>query len=143
MSGAEVAGLVLGAMPLVIRALELGPGRDLSFHARTYGVITALYLSVSAAGGIVKRIRHRIIDHDLEQARLLKKSYTESFNMIGVAGAIIAQITFTALSLGRVSGTHWTAYGAFLVSLISGCLAVYFSCSLQLLLSALHSPDDI
>ena len=56
---------------------------------------------------------------------------------------IIAQIAFTALSLDNISRSHWTAYVAFIMSLVSGCLSVYVSCSVQALLSGLHGNQEI
>lgn len=117
---------------------------DLQYNSKTYGISGILLsLGILDGGGVVKRIRqHLINDDDPEQVMLFKKSFTESFTMVGVAGAIIAQIAFTGLSLDRIEQTHWTAYAAFVVSLIAGCLAVFYSCTLQLLLSGLHGPQE-
>ena len=46
-----------------------------------------------------------------------KDSYTPALNMVGVAGAIIAQIALTALSLPNLDDTHWTARAASIMGL--------------------------
>lgn len=58
-------------------------------------------------------------------------------------GAIVAQIAITALSLPNVEGTHWTCEAAFVTSLITGCLAVYFACIVQVYLGGLHDDKEV
>ncbi|KAL8783856.1 MAG: hypothetical protein Q9213_004346 [Squamulea squamosa] len=45
--------------------------------------------------------------------------------MTAIAGAIIAQIAITALSLPELSLTHWLARALFLIGVTSGCLSRY------------------
>lgn len=59
--------------------------------------------------------------------------------MVGVAGAILAQIALTALSLPNSDDTHWTARAAFIIGLVAGSLAVFCSCVLQSKMSGLHN----
>lgn len=57
-------------------------------------------------------------------------------------GAILAQIAITALSLPYLESTHWTAEGAFVISLIAGLLSVYYACMVQQQLGDLQTPDE-
>jgi uncharacterized membrane protein YedE/YeeE len=68
-----------------------------------------------------------------------KDSYTPTFNMVGVAAAIITQIVLTALTLPNLDDTHWNARAAFTVALVAGSLAVFCSCVLQSKMSGLHN----
>ncbi|KAM0712204.1 hypothetical protein Q7P37_011298 [Cladosporium fusiforme] len=63
--------------------------------------------------------------------------------MIAVAGAIVAQIAITALSLDYLEESHWTAGACFVISLIAGLLSVYFACMVQVQLGDLHSPTEV
>ncbi|KAH6864974.1 hypothetical protein BKA58DRAFT_366862 [Alternaria rosae] len=56
-----------------------------------------------------------------------KKSAQEDSNIIAVAGTIIAQIAITALSLDKLSKTHWVARAFFTFSLVSAIMAVYYA----------------
>ena len=112
---------------------------------KEYGLANTILINFALpeAGHTIYRVRNHLLGQEEEHIRLFKKSFTESFAMIGVAGAIIAQIAITGLSLDKLDETHWTAYAAFVVSVIAGCLAVYYSCTLQLSLSGLHGPQEI
>ena len=135
----EVAGIVLGAVPLLISSY-----RHLYRDINDFGVIPAIVLRLGLfeAKDVVNQVREHFIrgDGGLEQAMAFKDSYTPTFNMVGVAGAIIAQIALTALSLPNLDDTHWTARAAFVVGLVAGSLAVFCSCVLQSKMSSLHSP---
>ena len=54
----------------------------------------------------------------------------------------MAQIAITALSLPELGATHWIVQACFIASLITGCLSVYYSCAVQLILGGLHGPDE-
>lgn len=58
-------------------------------------------------------------------------------------GAIIAQVAITALSLPRLSSTHWVARSLFLLAVIAGCLSVYFCCAVRRTIGALYHPKLI
>jgi hypothetical protein len=75
--------------------------------------------------------------------RRYKDSYTPTFSMVGVAGAIIAQIALTALSLPNLDDTHWTARASFVIGLVAGSLAVFCCCVLQSKMSALHTAHAV
>lgn len=97
-------GLALGVLPIATGTLNRL--KEFGFNSQTYGTALAVYLAVSSSGDVIMRVRHYVIGKDLEHARLVKKSFTESFTMIAVAGAIVAQIAFTGLSLEHIRGTH-------------------------------------
>lgn len=119
-------------------------GNEFLYNVTTYGFPSALLLEfIPGAGRTIYRVKHHLLGHEEEHIALFKNSFTESFAMIGVAGAIIAQIAITGLSLDKLDQTHWTAYASFVVSVIAGCLSVYYSCTMQLLLSGLHGPQEI
>jgi hypothetical protein len=63
--------------------------------------------------------------------------------MVGVAGAIIAQIALTALTLPNLDDTHWTARASFVIGLVAGSLAVFCCCVLQSKMSSLHSAHAV
>ena len=46
-------------------------------------------------------------------------------------GAIIAQVALTALSLPGLSLAYWTARAFLLFATVSGCLSVYYACTLS------------
>ncbi|KAI7215818.1 hypothetical protein KC333_g5230 [Hortaea werneckii] len=63
--------------------------------------------------------------------------------MTAVAAAIIAQVAISGLGLDEIANTHWTVQAAFIVSLASGLLSVYYCCIIQQYFGSLVSPDDI
>lgn len=138
MSGLEVVGLALSA-----RALLTSGFRQLWLDTQDFGIFPALFLRLGLfeAKNVVDQVREHFIKGDggLDQAMAFKDSYTPTFNMVGVAGAIIAQIALTALSLPNLDDTHWTARAAFTIGLVSGSLAVFCSCVLQSKMSGLHN----
>lgn len=142
MSGIELAGLLLGVLPLVKSGLEL-----LWEDKNDIGIVSAvaLRLGLFDARGVVKEVREHFIrgDGGLDQAMAFKDSYTPTFNMVGVAGAILAQIALTALGLPNLDATHWTARASFVMGLVAGSLAVFYSCVLQSKMSALHNAHAV
>lgn len=135
----EIAGLAFGAVPLLISSYE-----HLFNDIEDFGVLPAIVLRLGLfeAKDVVDQFREHFIKGDggLDQAMAFKDSYTPTFNMVGVAGAIIAQIALTALSLPSLDDIHWTAQAAFGVGLVAGSLAIFCSCVLQSKMSGLHSP---
>jgi hypothetical protein len=138
-SAAGVMGLVLSVGPLVVASYE-----DLLRDVLEFGIFPAIVLRLGLfeATDVVDQVREHFIrgDGGLDQAMAFKDSYTPTFNMVGVAGAIIAQIALTALSLPNLDDTHWTTRAAFTVALVAGSLAVFCSCVLQSKMSGLHNP---
>jgi hypothetical protein len=114
---------------------------------RDFGIVpaVALRLGLFEAKGVVDEVREHFIrgDGGLDQAMAFKDSYTPTFNMVGVAGAILAQIALTALGLPNLDDTHWTARASFVIGLVAGSLAVFCSCVLQSKMSALHNAPAV
>lgn len=55
----------------------------------------------------------------------------------------MAQVAITALALTDLDQVHWTAKAAFVLSLITGGLSVFYSCLVQQRMSGLFTPDDV
>lgn len=72
-----------------------------------------------------------------------RNAFISDFNSLAVTGAIISQVAITAITLPYVKQVHWTAQGAFITSLVLGCLSVFFSTRIQRSLTALASADDV
>jgi hypothetical protein len=47
------------------------------------------------------------------------------------------------MSLQRIEDSHWTAQASFVISLVAGCLSVYYSCAISPAFQGLHSAEDI
>ena len=130
--------VVLGVVQLLVSSYE-----HLLRDAHDFGIISAIVLRLGLfeAKEVVEQVREHFIrgDGGLDQAMAFKDSYTPTFNMVGVAGAILAQIALTALSLPNLDDTHWTSRAAFIIGLVAGSLAVFCSCVLQSKMSSLHN----
>jgi hypothetical protein len=72
----------------------------------------------------------------------MKASFTPTFAMIGVAGAVLAQIAVQTLSMPSLQEVPWLAEAFFMLCLVSGAFAVIFSCVVQSTLGNLHTPDE-
>jgi uncharacterized membrane protein YedE/YeeE len=137
---------VAGQLSAVVDVLLSGRN-SLWQDRRDFGILPAFALRFGffEAKGLVYEVREQFIKGDggLDQAMAFKDSYTPTFNMVGVAGAIIAQIALTALSLPNLDDTHWTARASFVIGLIAGSLAVFCCCVLQSKMSALHTAHGV
>ncbi|KAF2714421.1 hypothetical protein K504DRAFT_486341 [Pleomassaria siparia CBS 279.74] len=151
---AEIAGLVLGVLLILIasvqhRSTTHGTVKALlptfKVRCKEYGIFPTLtlYLYFPKALDIMAKVEKHVIPGQDREVMTFMKSYTSSFNMIGVAGAIIAQVAITALSLTGLNDAHWTAEAFFVISLVTGALSVFFSCVNSPSLHGLHSADDI
>ncbi|MCJ1386329.1 hypothetical protein MMC17_009455 [Xylographa soralifera] len=112
---------------------------------RTYG---AFYASVVASlshetASRYESIHHYILWGSKEEVMSFRQAITNECNMTAVAGAIIAQVAITALSLPFLSNTHWTARACFFIAVTSGCLTVYYACVLQRNVGKLYSAEQI
>ncbi|KAH7083024.1 hypothetical protein BKA63DRAFT_561217 [Paraphoma chrysanthemicola] len=163
MSGAELA---VAIVPSIIHAFELysqftynvfeiitlkALRRSFLELKEDYGVIQAalLVFIFPDARHVLKRISRQVLEPQsdgmtaMEEAMALKKSMTDDCSMLAVAAAIVAQVAITALSLENLSSTHWTARAAFVLSLASGALSVFFACLLQQRISSLFGLSDL
>jgi hypothetical protein len=154
MSGIEVAGLVLGALPAIIKTLDqayihrsIAVEKYAKVRARVaeYGLpVTLLLLIVfSDALRVMDRVEQHVLVVDDAQVVAFLDSYISGFNMIGVAGAIIAQIATSAISLTNLTSSHWAVEAFFVASLVTGCLSVFFSCAIGPAFHGLHTAADI
>jgi len=55
----------------------------------------------------------------------------------------VAQVAITALGLEEIDQVHWTAKAAFIVSLSTGGLSVFYACLVQQRMSSLFTTDDV
>ncbi|KAL9032206.1 MAG: hypothetical protein Q9180_006631 [Flavoplaca navasiana] len=88
------------------------------------------------------RIQNILTGKD-DDVLILRQAVTDECNLTAVAGAIVAQVAITGLSLPDLSSTHWVARACFLFAVASGCLAVYYSCVLQRTIGQLYTADMI
>ena len=103
----------------------------------------ALILTVfSSALKIMDRVERNVLPLDSDPI-LFRSSFTSDCTMLSVTGAIITQIGITAMVLPSLSDVHWTARGAFVTTLVLGCLSVFFATSVARNLSSLSSADDV
>ncbi|KAF2877413.1 hypothetical protein BDV95DRAFT_601811 [Massariosphaeria phaeospora] len=138
---------VKGESIITFRALR----RSLVELKQDYGVLQAalLVFIFPDAGYVLERIeQHLLKPHEdevtaIEEATALKKSMNDDCNMLAVAAAIVAQVAITALSLENLSSAHWTAKAAFVLSLATGALSVFFACLLQQRISSLFGLSDL
>ncbi|KEF51910.1 uncharacterized protein A1O9_11899 [Exophiala aquamarina CBS 119918] len=72
-----------------------------------------------------------------------RNAFISDFNSLAVTGAIVSQVAITAVTLPYIKEVHWTAQGAFITSLVLGCLSVFFSTRIQRSLTALATADDV
>ncbi|KAM7213966.1 hypothetical protein V8F06_010665 [Rhypophila decipiens] len=72
-----------------------------------------------------------------------RRSCSSNMNMVAIAGAIVAQIGITSLTLDAVQQAHWTATAFFVASLVSGVMSVYVSFVVQQELNGLIGGPDI
>ena len=134
---AKLPSLIVGASALPSGIVELltSGWESLWLDSLDFGILPALALRLGLfeAKGLVDEVREHFIrgDGGLDQAIAFKDSYTPTFSMVGVAGAIIAQIALTALTLPNLDDTHWTARASFVIGLVAGSLAVFCCCVLQ------------
>ncbi|KAF2653200.1 hypothetical protein K491DRAFT_718241 [Lophiostoma macrostomum CBS 122681] len=147
---AELIGVLGGLLGFV--SVTLSNIGDLGDFYRTVvslspytGIRKEIFLSAffPAALDVMERVERYVLAGDDQAVIGFFKAHTASFTMIGVAGAIIAQVAITALSLDGLAESHWTAEAFFVVSLVTGSLSVFFSCALMPAFHGLHTADDI
>ncbi|KAL8940054.1 MAG: hypothetical protein Q9211_002457 [Gyalolechia sp. 1 TL-2023] len=138
----QTPSAVLELVALAVRVLKT---RYASL-ARSYGNFAALlilYIIPLDIAAQHERVEQVILEREDDLIVTFKQAVTDECNMTAIAGAIIAQVAITALSLPRLSSTHWVARALFLLALASGCLSVYFCCAVQRSIGALYHPESI
>ncbi|KAF2684102.1 hypothetical protein K458DRAFT_443093 [Lentithecium fluviatile CBS 122367] len=110
-----------------------------------YGFFTTQVLQTAfpIALAVMDRVERYVLHVDDKQVVAFLKSYTSSFNMIGIAGVIIAQVAISAISLTGIEECHWTVDAFFITSLVTGCLSVFLSTIIGPAFYGLHSAEDI
>jgi hypothetical protein len=105
MSGFEVAGIVLGAIPLIIGSTEhrhqtfasyLRSVNKFKSRCKEYGVFSSVFLQLffPSALYVMEKVEKYVILGQDHEAIAFMKSYTSSFNMIGVAVGLDASQMF-------------------------------------------------
>ncbi|THW41849.1 hypothetical protein D6D22_05185 [Aureobasidium pullulans] len=92
---------------------------------------------------VMNRIEKHVLRSESDNAMVMKKALAESCTMLAVAAAIVAQIAITALALGNSDTTHWTANAAFVISLVTASLSVFYACLLRQHISGLFTSEDV
>ncbi|KAI0100913.1 hypothetical protein GGR51DRAFT_531374 [Nemania sp. FL0031] len=110
-----------------------------------HGVLVRFFLTFffPDAAFVMDRVERYMLDTDDQHVIAFLESYTSSFNMIGVAVAIIAQVAISAISILGVEDPDWAIEALFIASLVTGCLSVFFSCATSPAFHGLHSAEDI
>ncbi|KAL2042320.1 hypothetical protein N7G274_004809 [Stereocaulon virgatum] len=119
--------------------------RQKSRIAQNYGPLIGTVFAVIARGTATQyeRIEKAILYGGDDEAVAFRDAVTNECNMTAVAGAIIAQVAITGLSLPNLSSTHWIARTFLLLAVVSGCLSVYYACILHRIVGKLYRPDQI
>lgn len=111
--------------------------------SRTYGRPLGWVLTTLPGNTATEYERiERVVLHgsDAEALRFRDSVITEC-SMTAVAGAIIAQVALTALSLPSLSLAHWTARACLLFATVAGCLSVYYACTLSRDVGKCYQPQ--
>ncbi|KAK4159932.1 hypothetical protein QBC43DRAFT_326355 [Cladorrhinum sp. PSN259] len=153
MSGLELVGVLIGAVPILLDVL--GGGRSATASWIAERVVTtldvaqndgplavALLLMLPDASPTLQRI-NAILRGPAQDVAAFRNALASNMNMAAVAGAIVAQIGITALALSGVERAHWTAAAFFVASLVFGLLSVYVSFIVQQELNSLVGQDQI
>lgn len=111
-----------------------------SYGRATWLVVTAVFGNTASE---YERLQRVILQGSDDEALRFRQSVTNECNMTAVAGAIIAQVALTALSLADLSLAHWTARAFLLFATVAGCLSVYYACALSRDIGKLYGPELI
>ncbi|KAI1387220.1 uncharacterized protein F4822DRAFT_276805 [Hypoxylon trugodes] len=156
MSGLEIIGVVSAVIPFLISAGGVNVSTStlnwlytkVTRTHRIYrkdGLVAVLLLNLlPGASSAIDRI-DKIISDTGTDARLseFRQSLSSSMNMVAVAGAIIAQVAITGLSLEGIDQAHWTAAAFLVASLIFGAISVYACFIVQQEVNGLLGTDGL
>lgn len=160
MTDFEVAGLVLGAIPLLRSALEhyrnrlkflsafeverpRSSARRQNLHDEYGRIVTWLLFTCPNAVDVMERIEKNVLGAEDKNAITFKITFSSSLNTIAAAGAIITSAATTGLLLNETSSAHWTAEAFFMASFIAGATLVFSSHAVQQEINGLHGSEDI
>ncbi|KLJ11605.1 hypothetical protein EMPG_13213 [Blastomyces silverae] len=112
---------------------------------KAYGLFHAITLVFifPDAYDVIQRIEEHVLLSTGEEPMVLRKYLSDDCSMLAVASAIIAQVATSALSLQNLSSVHWTSRAAFVISLVTALLSVFYSCLLQRRLSSLYKTENV
>ncbi|KAL8847775.1 MAG: hypothetical protein Q9221_007195, partial [Calogaya cf. arnoldii] len=128
------------------KTLQLAGRQQTELIARAYGPFLASVIAWYLPPETARRyesIHYDVLRGSKEEAMNFRQSVTDEYNMTAVAGAIIAQVAITALSLPFLSNTHWTSRACFLIAVTSGCLSVFYACVLQRIVGKLYNAEQV
>ncbi|CRK34107.1 hypothetical protein BN1708_006260 [Verticillium longisporum] len=110
---------------------------------RRNGVITTLLFTVLPdTSSTLDRIE-TILSGTESEISEYRKSLSSNMNMAAVAGAIVAQLAITGLSLEARSQAHWTASAFLTASIAFGVISVYVSFIVQQELNGLLGSTGV
>ncbi|KAF2454513.1 hypothetical protein BDY21DRAFT_291230 [Lineolata rhizophorae] len=78
-----------------------------------------------------------------KQLLAFRKSQLDSFNIVCIIGALLAQVAISTLQLPLMEKTHYVCHGMLTISTVLGLMAVYFSCLQQRTYGFLDDPDTL
>ncbi|KAL6409946.1 hypothetical protein AUP68_06352 [Ilyonectria robusta] len=112
-------GSVLQYIKVYVRYVYLEP----FYENGPSGILVVLFGSQT----VRRTLKSVLASSDGQLAMQFRKAMMDESNMIAIAGAILAQIAITALSLSELSQAHWVARALFTFSLVSSIIAVYYA----------------
>jgi hypothetical protein len=107
------------------------------------GVVIAWLVAVcfgSSSIRLMDRVERSVLPADGGDPMAFRASFLVDLQMLSVTGALIAQVTITALSLANLNEVHWIAKAAFVVSLVFAGLSVWTSTTGARLLNGRDDP---
>ncbi|KAK3312334.1 hypothetical protein B0H66DRAFT_485609 [Apodospora peruviana] len=110
----------------IVRKVFFETFKATRFIMKRYGIV-GVWIILFGSDSVLRSELQVLASLDEKVASDFKKATQDESNMIAVAGAIVAQIAITALSLVDLSQTHWSARGLFTFSLVSSIIAVYYA----------------
>ncbi|KAL8722978.1 MAG: hypothetical protein Q9181_007383, partial [Wetmoreana brouardii] len=127
------------------RILEWNNHRAGEYAKARYGTSQGAVLTwfTEATVERLMRFEQDIINGQDEDLLGCKTSLASELSMVAVAGAILAQIAITALSLQNIEDVHWIVRGFFACSLAMGLLSVAFAVMQQRTMGNLHKASSI
>ncbi|THX67174.1 hypothetical protein D6D05_09943 [Aureobasidium pullulans] len=139
----EIAHVAYQLVETIVLHYALGSYLTLKDEHGTFRAAILLVLFPDARKVMNRRIEKHVLRSESDNAMVMKKALAEDCTMLAVAAAIVAQIAITALSLGNSDTTHWTANAAFVISLVTASLSVFYACLLQQHISGLFTSEDV
>ncbi|KAL8637103.1 MAG: hypothetical protein Q9228_005587 [Teloschistes exilis] len=127
------------------RILEWNNRRAGEYAKARYGAFWGPILVAFTEATIERlvRLEQDVIDGPNECLLGFKTSLASELSMVAVAGAILAQIAVTSLSLPDIAEVHWIVRGFFACGLAFGLLSVQFAVMQQRTMGNLHQPSSV